>query len=602
MAVVKAPVRQQSYLTEYDRMMAEYLRQMGAGIGPQDIASEAYGGKFPVGTMTAKILSGVLAGASDRRAINREERSKDFYSRAREIVNAMDNPRLSTDASTMSINPNTGNFQYVPTGEKTTSTWGFEDYENEAKKRINAMGNFENLSEVDKEKAREVWRTQGPLPETFEASSYSPTGIPNAPKDITEDMRYTVGEKAPEDSTQLGRYLSGTLPQDVLPINAEKALSQALRGANVPEFQFDEYRQNKRIQDMANARAEEEYQYQLSKRGNIEYGEPKIYYGKNEEGGKEIKRGVMVKEPGQIPYILDVDTNKRLPLNYTDKQPTEVKLSQQEQNIQELMRSDPTLSRVMALKLLKNLITTESTPGGQITRIDETTGKILNEITTTEEKKDAKINEETQSLILPFTDDAVLLQSDSQYDDTVRIRDSARKGIESANELIKIIEAKPRLVTGIEGKINRLYDEFKGRNLSLDGTILERIPHLLNIKLDSDIDPDSAKAITLLRDLVTSVADAQFGRGGRTPTDKQVKQIEDSLGITNWLKSPDKAIDSIRSKGDSLFKNYAIYSTQIGKNGVNYRADPNFISLFPEGKKITTTKKLKYNPETGELE
>ncbi len=358
--------------------------------------------------------------------------------------------------------------------------------------------------------------------------------------------------------------------------------------------------QNKRIQDMANARAEEEYQ--LSKRGNIEYGEPKIYYGKNEEGGEEIKRGVIVKEPGQIPYILDVDTNERLPLNYTDKQPAEVKLSQQEQNIQELMRSDPTLSRVMALKLLKNLITTESTPGGEITRIDETTGKKLNETTTTEERKDAEINEETQSLVLPFTDDAVLLQSDAQYDDTVRIRDSARKGIESANELIKIIEAKPRLVTGIEGKINRLYDEFKGRNLSLDGTILERIPNLLNIKLDSDIDPDSAKAITLIRDLVTSLADAQFGRGGRTPTDKQVKQIEDSLGITNWLKSPDKAIDSIRSKGDSLFKNYAIYSTQIGKNGFNYRADPNFISLFPKGKKITTTKKLKYNPETGELE
>jgi len=73
---VGAPTRrQQDYLTEYDRMMAKYLRQMGAGIGPQDIAAEAYGGKFPVGTMTAKILSGVLAGASDRRAINRQKQA-----------------------------------------------------------------------------------------------------------------------------------------------------------------------------------------------------------------------------------------------------------------------------------------------------------------------------------------------------------------------------------------------------------------------------------------------------------------------------------------------------------------------------------------------
>ena len=256
MGVFKAPVRQQSYLTEYDKQMAEYLRQMGGGIGPQDIASEAYGGKFPVGTMTAKILSGVLAGVADKRAANREERTKESYSRAREIANAMDNPQLSRDGSTMSINPETGNFQYIPTyipkGEQTTSTWGFEDYENEAQKRINAMGNFENLSEADKEKAREVWRTQEPLPEVYTASPYSPTGIPYAlkdlpPKDITEDMRYTVGEKAPEDSTQLGRFLRGTLPQDVLPINAEKALSQALRGANVSEFEFDEYRQNRMV-------------------------------------------------------------------------------------------------------------------------------------------------------------------------------------------------------------------------------------------------------------------------------------------------------------------------------------------------------------------
>ena len=76
MTVTRAPVRQQSYLTEWDRQMAEYLRQMSGSIGPQDIASEAYGGKFPVGTMTAKILSGVLAGTSDRRAMNRQEQAK----------------------------------------------------------------------------------------------------------------------------------------------------------------------------------------------------------------------------------------------------------------------------------------------------------------------------------------------------------------------------------------------------------------------------------------------------------------------------------------------------------------------------------------------
>ena len=66
MAVVKAPVRQQSYLTEYDKLLAEQLRQISGSIGPGDIAAESYGGKFPVGTMTAKILGSVLARASDK--------------------------------------------------------------------------------------------------------------------------------------------------------------------------------------------------------------------------------------------------------------------------------------------------------------------------------------------------------------------------------------------------------------------------------------------------------------------------------------------------------------------------------------------------------
>lgn len=329
MTVTKAPVRQQSYLTEWDRQMAEYLRQMGGSIGPQDIASEAYGGKFPVGTMTAKILSGVLAGASDKRAMNREERAKDFYGRAREIANAMDNPQLSRDGSTMSINPETGNFQYIPTyipkGEQTTSTWGVEDFKNEYEKRITAMDNFTsgNLSPEQEKEARIAYESQGPLPETFEASPYSPTGIPYAlkdlpPKDITEDMRYTVGEKAPEDSTQLGRYLSGTLPQDVLPINAEKALSQALRGANVPEFQFDEYRQNKRIQDRTLELAEEARLRDLQPQV-----ERTVIY--NKEGGMETAYKRTNPVNGRTSFSQEPNANVPFGPEYTIEPPKEIK-------------------------------------------------------------------------------------------------------------------------------------------------------------------------------------------------------------------------------------------------------------------------------------
>ena len=76
-----APLRrQQSYLTEYDKLLAEQLRQMSGGIGAQAIAQESALG-FPVGTLTAKVLGGVLAGAADRRAINRDERRNEAMSK-----------------------------------------------------------------------------------------------------------------------------------------------------------------------------------------------------------------------------------------------------------------------------------------------------------------------------------------------------------------------------------------------------------------------------------------------------------------------------------------------------------------------------------------
>jgi len=66
---------QRSPLSVYDEQMAEMLRQQSAGIGPQAIAQESALG-FPVGTMTAKILGNVLAGAKEKRAINRDEQQK----------------------------------------------------------------------------------------------------------------------------------------------------------------------------------------------------------------------------------------------------------------------------------------------------------------------------------------------------------------------------------------------------------------------------------------------------------------------------------------------------------------------------------------------
>ena len=259
MAVVKAPVRQQSYLTEYDRQMAEYLRRMGGSIGAQDIASEAYGGKFPVGTMTAKILSGVLARASDKRAMNREERAKDSYSRAFEIAKAMERG-LNAMPGELGVDQS-GNLDLLPTtalqttdGVTNRQPYVFKDdsLNDRTYEVATNMGNYDangNITYADDPMINQNIdraRIANQRAEAFaNASPEAPLGAPYA----RQDVALTVGEPTGEDTTRIGRYLSGTLEQDVLPTNANKALSQALRGANVPEFQFDEYRQNKRIQD-----------------------------------------------------------------------------------------------------------------------------------------------------------------------------------------------------------------------------------------------------------------------------------------------------------------------------------------------------------------
>ena len=67
---------QRSPLSVYDEQLAQMLRQQSAGIGAQDIAAEAYGGKFPVGTMTAKILGGFLARGKEKSALNREAQAQ----------------------------------------------------------------------------------------------------------------------------------------------------------------------------------------------------------------------------------------------------------------------------------------------------------------------------------------------------------------------------------------------------------------------------------------------------------------------------------------------------------------------------------------------
>jgi len=325
MATLKAPVRQQSYLTEYDKLLAEHLRKMSGGIGAQAIAQESALG-FPVGTMTAKILGSVLARASDRRAMNREEQSKESYSRAFEIAKAMERGNnLSTTG--MSVSPE-GNLEILPTNVEGggVSTFTRPETYGETLKNYKSSGIADEQFFEDREKilAEESLAAQfardnpnkltGRRVPGVEATTEAPLGIPYAPQNVA----LTVGEKIPEDKSAISKFLSGTLPQKVLPTNAEQALSQALRGADVNELEFRDYMQNKRIQDRTLELAEEERLRNLQPQV-----ERTVIY--NKEGGMETAYKRTDPVNGRTSFSQEPNANVPFGPEYTIEPPKEIK-------------------------------------------------------------------------------------------------------------------------------------------------------------------------------------------------------------------------------------------------------------------------------------
>ena len=250
MAVGSAPVRQQSYLTEYDRMIAKYLREMGAGIGARDIAAEAYGGKFPVGTMTAKILSGVLARGADRRAMNRDAQSK------RAAVELMRTPQTeitedtavgdaiydpNTDSySTMSLAPLVAGVerQTRPEFESNEDAKKYDSLGQDAKTRLQQFGyipqvlrdEYIPLNEREVLKPREF--TAGM---TIPGSAESPNWVERKLGDVegkTVSSRAELADLAGYDALQFSDYERNKIIQNRTLELAEQERKRALQ----PQF------------------------------------------------------------------------------------------------------------------------------------------------------------------------------------------------------------------------------------------------------------------------------------------------------------------------------------------------------------------------------
>ena len=222
---------QRSPLSVYDEQLAQMLRQQSAGIGPQDIAAESYGGKFPVGTMTAKVLGGVLANAKEKSALNRETQAQ----KARALY-----------------------AQYLRTGK-------FGD------KTVDAEGNIMEMTEQPMFREEQVLSM---VPSGTNAMGTPSLGrapdvtvAQNQVRDLTAQVptASSVGETS--DPSWVDRTFSGEVKQD-----AYKNLSEIRAAGNIDEIEAFEYEQ---ALEKANA---PDYQVKEYK-GNI------FYYDKNKPAG-----------------------------------------------------------------------------------------------------------------------------------------------------------------------------------------------------------------------------------------------------------------------------------------------------------------------------
>ena len=223
MAVGAPTRRQQSYLTEYDKQMAQYLRQMSGGIGAQDIAAEAYGGKFPVGTMTAKILSGVLAGGADRRAMNRDAQSK------RAAVELMKTPQTEITQDTA-----VGDAIYDPNTD-SYSTMSLAPVVAGVERQTRPEFNAQNLSNVLKKEPLNIGEGA--------ESVYTPMNE----REVLKPREFTAGMTIPgsaESPNWVERQLGDVAGET---INNRAELAQL---AGYDALQFSEYERDKKLAEM----------------------------------------------------------------------------------------------------------------------------------------------------------------------------------------------------------------------------------------------------------------------------------------------------------------------------------------------------------------
>lgn len=299
MAVTRVfPQRQQDPLIQQLLEKAQREAAQASAIGsPSMYAAEAYGGNFPIGTLTAQVLGGVRSRNAQRQAQEIADRQKKALSTATELQTRgyIDTPQgqVFTD--------NQGRLMRVGDVNIPESTNTQTEIIPEARGMLDAANELENLtSRILQEGGQQDTMTDDISiiePETTQ-SSIDPS-IPRMPPVGLEPTTVTTGKKP----SMLSRVLTG-------------AGDTTKTYSSIDDYYLDagfnpmEVRMN--LEDRAR---------QIRKENQPTYGAPKTYYSVNDAGEINTANGVLMKLPGELPVVLDVNTGNILGSNYTDKEP-----------------------------------------------------------------------------------------------------------------------------------------------------------------------------------------------------------------------------------------------------------------------------------------
>jgi len=302
MAVIRRggfPRRQEDPLIQQllQRARQEYAQSSAIG-SPSMYKAAAGGGIGPVaGVLTAQVLAGARSGVAQRQAQEIADRQQKALSTATELQTK---GYIDTPQGQVFID-NQGRLMKVGDINIPESTVEESEVAPEARGMLDAANELENLtSRILQEGGQQDTMTDDISiiePETTQ-SSIDPS-IPRIPPVELEPTTVTTGKKP----SMLSRVLIG-------------AGDTTKTYSSIDDYYLDagfnpmEVRMN--LEDRAR---------QIRQENQPTYGSPKTYYSVDKEGKLTTANGILVKIPGQVPFIMNSDTGMRLDSSFTDKEP-----------------------------------------------------------------------------------------------------------------------------------------------------------------------------------------------------------------------------------------------------------------------------------------